>query len=130
MKALEVEINGRPVCTAGLPQFGVVACILSGDRLEAGRAGEGVPDPDWQYSLSVTGLHDPEPDVKEHVEWYATNLEVGNEVLVRLVERESVDQPIGSQRETKADEISAKRVYLARLREQVACLEEELAALD
>ena len=120
MKALKISMDGQHVCTAGLPEFGVVTCVLSGARRHAVNAEEGRDEPEWAYEVHVGGLHDPEPGVSEHLNWHVSDLRVEQEVVVRLVEVGEADEPAERQRETQGDVIEQKRKYLEHLKQQIA----------
>jgi hypothetical protein len=80
MKAHEVFINGRRVCLAGVGDDGVLSTIVNW-----------VGDPSGDdYCLTVTGLDNR---TGQHFKWDIPPVEVGAEVLVRLVEVPAVDSP-------------------------------------
>ena len=120
IKALEITVEGQRVCTAGLPEFGVVTCILDGRRRLAAHTVDGKDEPGWTYEFRVGGVHGPEPEVQEFLEWHESELQVGQEVVVRLVEIDEVDEPAERRRETKGDVIEQKRKYLEHLKRQIA----------
>ncbi len=79
MLAFEVQVNGHKLCTAGVGDKGHmnVGITLAGDR-----------GPD----LHVGGMQD-----EQHVRWlgeHQRELRVGDEVTVRVLETESVDEPL------------------------------------
>lgn len=126
MKALRIEIGDRVACVAGFRRFGVVTCIVSAIRREAAVSRDDADDEDWVFEVQVGGLHRPEPDVRENVTWLCANLEVGDEIITRVVACDEADPPLETTRETRQDERAAKQAYLAGLREQIADLEREL----
>jgi hypothetical protein len=96
MRAFQVELNGKRICTAGVGADGVLTAILDyvggerGDRL----------------SLSVGGLTSP---AHEHVIWRQVGLKVGDLVAVKVVEAESIDKPRKRYRkDPKAEEKNQK----------------------
>ena len=126
MKAMEVKVNGTECCVAGLPEFGVVALILTGVRHTAENSEDGKEDADWGYVLDVGGVHSPEPEVSERVRWHNAPLAIGDALEIRLVEAEAVSQPASQERERRPAQEQAKQAYLAHLKEQVAQLESAL----
>ena len=79
MIAFEVLVNGEKLCTAGVGDKGVLTANIVGPK---------------SPRLRVGGLHN-----EEHVLWIshrpmALELKVGDEVTVRIVETEVVDEPI------------------------------------
>ena len=130
MKAFDVRINGKRVCIAGLPRFGVLTAILTGRRL---RKCDGIRRRDgktWTFDVSVGGLHDPEDQVKEFVTWLQADLKPGDRLTLKVIETGTVDEPAVRSRETKADEIELKRNRLQNLKAQIAVITEELDAYD
>lgn len=130
MKAFDVRINGRRVCIAGLPQFGVLSAILTGRRLRKSNGVRKRDDKTWTFDVNVGGLHDPEDQVKEFVTWLQADLKLGDRLTLKVIDTDSVDEPVSRQRETKLAEIELKRNHLQNLKAQVVELAEELEAFD
>lgn len=91
MIAFEVWVNGEKKCTAGVGDEGVLTVIVNG--------------PDHPH-LSVGGLSG-----EEHLRWLKRGfmLKVGDEVTVRVVETEAVDEPVDRYRSETREE-KEKRV--------------------
>lgn len=97
MICFEVWVNGEKVCLAGVSESDVLTCIVDGER-------RGL-----KSNLHVGGL------VKdEHVRWTQKrhSLEVGDEVIIKIVESDKADEPIlkyprNRQREIKESSNSA-----------------------
>jgi hypothetical protein len=91
MRALRVSANGVKPITAGFPGPHVVSTIISSVIREPGRkapTGEALPERELQ--LSVGGL---DTAAREHVSWLIAELEVGDKIVVEVVEVDSVDPP-------------------------------------
>lgn len=99
MKAFEVFINGHRVCLAGIGD-GVLSAIVNGI---------GSPDQDEEFHLHVGGL-DRQTD--EHLHWDAPSIGVGAEVLIRVVETQTVEPPSGRTRYEKQTCVDEYRQHL------------------
>ena len=79
MICFEVWVNGEKICLAGVGESDVLTCILDG-----GRRG-------LKSNLHVGGLVN-----EKHVRWTEKrhSLEVGDEVTIKIVEADTVDEPI------------------------------------
>jgi hypothetical protein len=80
MVALEVFVDGRRVCIAGVGDNGVLNAIVN----SVGLPGE------EEVFMHVGGL-DCTSD--EHIRWAVPMISVGSEVTIRVVEAEAVDPP-------------------------------------
>ncbi|TLD69833.1 hypothetical protein FEM03_16055 [Phragmitibacter flavus] len=87
MIAYQVTLNGEVVSTAGLTE-GVVSGIANWVFLPSGKASD--PTDNWHASFSLGGL-DHRTD--EHLQLFRTNLKLGDEITLKLVEVEQVDSP-------------------------------------
>ena len=78
MICLEVWVNGEKICLAGVGD-GVLNCIVDGGR-------RGI-----KSQFSVGGLVND-----EYVHWTQRNhfLEVGDEVIIKIVEADAADEPV------------------------------------
>ena len=78
MICLEVWVNGEKICLAGVGD-GVLHCIVDAARRR------------FKSHLHVGGLID-----NEHVRWTQRDhfLEVGDEVTIKIVEADAVDEPV------------------------------------
>jgi hypothetical protein len=81
MKALEVSVNGRRVCTAGVAEASLVTVIANLNGPYPGGAPE-------DGMLAVNGMK-----ADDHVEWMTAGLGLGDEVTIRVVEVEAEDPP-------------------------------------
>lgn len=81
VRAFEVHLNGKKVCLAGI-HHGIVA-ITTNWVARPKRADE-------IGGFAVGGLIEP---MKQHVRWANRKLRVGDELRIRVVERDAVDRP-------------------------------------
>lgn len=87
MICFEISFNGKPYCTAGVGEFGVLSAFVNYVRVESDdpnvRTG-----PRWT-ALSVTGFLSDQ----SAVHWGDINrmLEVGDEITFRIVESDTHD---------------------------------------
>jgi hypothetical protein len=97
MKCFEVTINGEKVCTAGIGDDGVLTSILSLVATTQ-TASELTPEsgnetPSESLSLRVSGLASSTIGVNEAVEWLHRDLEVGDEIVIRITQAPDCDEP-------------------------------------
>jgi len=90
MIAYEVYINGDKVATVGLNE-GVVSAIANWTFIRSDLAHD--PKTEWNAGLSVGGL---DHITNNHLNWLRRDLQVGDEVTLKLVDVESVDVPAES----------------------------------
>ena len=82
MKAFQVHLNGRKLCTAGFRERDVVLSAIV-DHVSGRRGNE--------FSLTVGGLISP---TGEHVRWVEQRkLRLGDEIRLKIVETDSADKP-------------------------------------
>jgi hypothetical protein len=95
MRAYEVFLNGKRLCVAGIGGDGYISAYIT-YRSE--------PDGTW---IDVMGLKNRK---ELYVRWTRTNLRVGDEVLLKIVNRKSVDKyKIIRRHDKKRDIESMKR---------------------
>jgi len=81
MRAFRVELNGKRVCVAGVGASDVLTAIAS----YAGNATRS-----RTLELQVAGLF---TETREHATWADLDLKVGDRVVLRVIETDSVDKP-------------------------------------
>jgi hypothetical protein len=91
MRGLEVHLNGRKLCTAGIGPDAVLNTIVD----VVGRKDEVTGD-DYHMMMRVGGLEN-----EEFLIWARNELRVGDEISIRIVEHETFDSPI--ERKTQAE---------------------------
>jgi hypothetical protein len=96
MICLEILINGSPLCTAGLGVPGSVKAFIAWILRHSQEDLSGTPGTsDESLGIEVSGnIWQPE----ELVRWPHAQLKVGDEITIRLVERQSADEPIDRRR--------------------------------
>ena len=95
MKCFEVTINGEKVCTAGLGDDGVLTSIVSFVEISnaSDETEESQVNNSENFKLRVGGLMNRESGVTEHVEWLRQGLDVGDEIVIRIIEATVCDEP-------------------------------------
>ena len=83
MRAFEVELNGKKLCLAGVGGDGAFAAVISH---VVGRNTD-------QMHIRVGGTRSVADGPDENVEWASRNLKAGDEIRLRVVEKDSVDRP-------------------------------------
>jgi hypothetical protein len=81
MKAFVVHRNGEQLCTAGIGTDGVLSAIVN--WVSRGNEGE--------FHMHVGGL---DTSTDEHVRWRVPEIGIGDEITIRIVEADTVDQPV------------------------------------
>jgi hypothetical protein len=89
MRGLEVHLNGNKLCTAGVGKDGVLNTIV--DVV-------GCAENYYEMGMRVGGLENG-----EFLIWARSELRVGDEIRIRIVEDEPFDSPI--ERRTKAEDL-------------------------
>jgi hypothetical protein len=109
MIAFTVELNGTPLCTAGIGDAGVLTTILTWVKRKT--------DQSEELTLEVGGLgYEPDGDV--HLKWVNRQLTVGDELCVRVIEADEVDVPKVRYQDDPALVAREKRRYYERLKRE------------
>lgn len=130
MLCFEVSVNGKRICTAGVGEFGVLSAIVSWSSLDPERLPPRYrhPDPDQltggRLDLHVGGLLSDHSEGNHHVIWDCPQIQVGDEITVRVVEESKPDEPTSHNITTKADELKEKREYFEHLKRELAIEDE------
>jgi hypothetical protein len=105
MRALNVSLNGKKLCVAGVGDRGVLSAIVN---WVSGRRGE-------DLFLQVGGLAN-----EVHVDWVSQKtLRVGDEIRVRIVDTESADKPTQERRIHPAETLKAKKRYVRAIAKEL-----------
>jgi hypothetical protein len=112
MRALEIHVNGKKLCTAGIGDDGVLTAIVRSvprpiqatSQKRTSRAGE-------DLGLDVGGLT---PSTLEYVRWKSPKLRSGDEVLIKIIETDRPDKPSSRQRADPNEAIHAEKRYVER----------------
>ena len=79
MLAFQILVNGKVVCTAGAPpEHRVLSTIVTWTHRH--------PD---QIDLHVGGV----PEGDQHLEWNMPKIDIGDEVTIRIIDTNDIDQP-------------------------------------
>jgi hypothetical protein len=86
MRAFEIELNGKELCLAGIGKgiLGVTINWVARPRRS-----------DEIGGVAVGGLIDP---TKRQVRWTSRKLHIGDELRIKIVEKDAVDKPRRLQR--------------------------------
>lgn len=95
MICFEVRVNGKLVCTAGTGETGVLSAILTWVKHQSETCPEDMEEGDWCREDLDLGVADVahQDDKSGHVSWLKQALKPGDNVAVRVVERDSCDPP-------------------------------------
>ena len=105
MRSFKVSLNGKKLCLAGIGERGVLSAIIN---WVAGGQGE-------DLFLEVGGLADD-----EHLDWVSQKrLQVGDKILVKIVESASPDQAVRRRRNHPAETLKAKKRYVRMMAKEL-----------
>ena len=113
MPVFHVYLNGKKVSTAGVGDIGVLSAHVTwvrrtGEDTRA-KTADGFEE---ELTLHVGGLISPK---EEHVRWLDHDLEVGDEVRIKVVADDSVDRPRSRQRRDRAHELRSQKRYVREM---------------
>ena len=88
MILLEVHLNEKRLCRAGVGDRGVVSAVVTWVNREArDRSGATIPGEREEFAeLSVGGLAKGKGDGSLHLAWARPTLKIGDEIRIRVVE--------------------------------------------
>lgn len=87
MIAYQISVNGTRVATDGLRQ-GVVSAIANWVFIPSDLAKD--PEKDWHAGFSLAALDDL---TSEHLKWFRYDFQIGDEISIKLVETNDIDEP-------------------------------------
>ncbi len=94
MKCFEITINGEMICTAGVGDDGVLNTIVSFvKRDDTGGNASSQNNGFENLDVRVSGLANRERGVSERLEWLHRDLQIGDEVLIKITEASACDEP-------------------------------------
>jgi hypothetical protein len=106
LRAVEISLNGKKLCVAGIGSDGVMTAIVN----LVTRRGPA------EFHLHVVGLISPS---REHVSWIGNEpLKVGDEAQVKLVDATSVDEPKTKEQIDPAKDLRAPEKISSRSSER------------
>jgi hypothetical protein len=116
MIAFEAEVNGVRACLSGVGEAGVLTAVLSWVKTHEMTAESG--EQAGKLELQIGGLQqgDGEPDA--HVTWLDSELAVGDEIRIRIVNASEIDEPLRIDRRDPEKELKKKREYYERLKKE------------
>jgi hypothetical protein len=120
MICFEVYVNGKRVCLAGVGETGVLSGILTWVKRGPHQAHEDAGEddiPDEDVTLHVGGLGQHGKDAL-HLDWADEDLNVGDEVLLRIVERDKCDPPEDARTNIAELVEQGRREYYEKLKEE------------
>lgn len=114
MICFEITINDEKICTAGLVNGrGVLTTII--DRLMREPAEE---DQGEAAHVTVGGLANYGNNDTEHLDWVKRPLSVGDQVSIRVVDSDDIDDPVSRERIDPDFEEKEERKYYERLKKK------------
>jgi hypothetical protein len=119
MRAFQVYLNGKRLCTAGVGDDGVLSTIVTWVRTARNTPSHrSKPVQGEDLFIQVGGLINP---IEEHLSWLQRPLRVGDDVRITVVETESVDRPKSRKRTDPAQELRAQKRYVRQMAKRFGC---------
>jgi len=113
MRAFQVYLNGKMICTAGVGDDGVLTTnVTSVTGIRNTSSGRSKSMQREDLFIEVGGLISPR---REHVGWLQRSLRLGDDVRITVVERESVDRPRSRKRTDPTQELRAQKKYVRQM---------------
>ncbi len=110
MPTFNVQVNGKKVCTAGLPGHGVLGAHVSSVRHKGSRKPP-------TLSLHVGGL---DSDTREHLVWHeALPLRVGDEVRIKVLTEGRTDRPSARKKPDPSADLRARKSYVRKMAKEL-----------
>ena len=89
MTCFEISINGKPVCTAGVNDVGMLLALVELSKRKSQSKGKSNRD----YLKLRVGGSETNDGRLEQVNWLNRRVKVGNEIKIRIVEASRFDKP-------------------------------------
>lgn len=122
MKCFEVYRNGEKLCVAGVGEFGVLSAIVtwvvhSPEKLARWAAEGREETPQEKLDLTVDGMGGPDDTIvpHEHLRWVDCDVTVGDEILVKVVEQPTADEPSMRKREDPDLHVKSRKEYIRQV---------------
>lgn len=116
MISIQLSINGNRVTVAGKEGLSVLSSILSFTNIERGNPIS--TEANTSISLSVGGLLTNSSFNHEYLDWIKeTKLKVGDEISIKILDTQEVDEPIETRVETKQKFESEQHKLFQRAKE-------------
>jgi hypothetical protein len=115
MTVLDVYVNERKVCRAGVGRDGVLTAIVNWVKLTGEAAGNArrLRQPGEETRLHVGGLRKD-----THLSWVERHLDIGDRVSIVMVKSGAADPPAHQKRRDPKAEAKQQRAYYQRLKQQ------------
>jgi|SRR5215471_2585659 len=112
MRGLEIHVNGKRLCTAGIGDDGVLTVIVRSIlRPIQASSRKRTPRVQEDLGLDVGGFN---PSTSEHARWKSPKLRTGDEVRIKIIETERPDRPSSRERADPDEVINAEERYVER----------------
>lgn len=111
MIAFEIWLNGEHICTAGVEQKGSLNAITTWAKRTDSISEE-------ELKFYVGGLVCDSEDNNVFFKWIDRNLEVGDEINIKIVQASEVDKPISEKRELANFVEEQQRRYYEKLKQK------------
>jgi hypothetical protein len=112
MRALEIHVNGKRLCTAGIGDDGALTAIVSSVlRPIQATSRKRTPRVKEDLGLHVGGFT---PSTSEHARWKSPKLRTGDEVRIKIIETDRPDRPSSRERAVPDEAINAEKRYVER----------------
>ena len=121
MIALEVHVNGKRLCTAGVGRRGVLSAIASWVNRGARNRKTGKPLHGKfveELSFDVGGLAHGADGEAVHLNWVGRRCRVGDEIRIKNLKTSKVDKPRSRRREDPGLVDKQKRRYYEQLKRE------------
>ena len=130
MICYEVSLNGRQLCVAGTPGYGVLSAHVVWVKRDPARRRKGEPRDFYgveEHELRVGGLFG-----EENLEWVpARRIRSGDVVRIRVLQRATADEPVERKRmDRPLRTLHAKKAHLAHLVSTLPLLRREIRDLE
>lgn len=89
----EVFINGKSSHIIGIEEFGVLAFGIDWVRRHPAEKPAEYTDDDWELNATRIHVGGLDANRKVHVSWFHGDLEIGDEITVRVLPPGDFDQP-------------------------------------
>jgi hypothetical protein len=121
MFAINVLINGKKVCTAGVGNFGVLTAIVSWVAHEPEKLARWAKMGDTEIESPRLNLHvgGISHERKANVDWPVPDIKVGDELVIQLCERDEVDDPEPSEVQYEEIEIEDQKAQVRRMAKEL-----------
>lgn len=97
MIVFEVKRNGQLVCTAGVGNSGLLITEVMWDKRNPALRPKGKSKKLWaeeMLDLHTTGYQRLNESVGEHLRWGHTPVSIGDEIVIRVLDRPDCDPPL------------------------------------